>query len=1060
MKRRTIAIGLLCSANLIALTGTLQAQTDHYIENQRYVVGVSDVAWGDTYVGQSSSGNAMIVTNWINGATTNPITLSVQSLQIGAASSLSNLVYIGEGGTLQIEDSVMVLGTNNGNALLLDNQGSLFVQSDFNAQMGGFLYASGANLKVGGEISNLDDVEGGLNFTLTGENASWNFGTNTLSIGTTSGSNSVTIAGNSQMAIDNLSIGTIGTTSNSLVVTEGSRASIQSNITIQGSGNFLSVTNGGWLEVGMDFDAGMTGFDLGKGGGLIAHQALTLGSITNGSFIVLDGMHAVWDRTGLTMDIGSSTNANGNSLTVRNGANAYADQLNLGSFSGANLLTITNNGTVQADNIQVGSTNTQGNAVRIADGGNLILNGTGSYINASNSISVVEGGKLTIMQNFGSALGWNNDAHFYWRNGGIIECFGAAPIFSSYRVNNEYTEYGTLFLQDGQILVLNGLGATWNAGSHNLHVGDLSSGNALILTNGATATVNSMTVGDFATGGHDNHVVVTGAGSTLTAINDIELGGRMLSGVWTDGGANNTITVGSGGTLSTLGTLYNRNSSGTGGLLLEQGSTVNAGNYYQANDAYLLYNLESIPTNAGLLQVTGTAEFEKGAQIGFTSVGGLAFNASYTNMILSSSTLVIDGVTNATSSDLRKLDLSGNTLMNFIVFESNQDIYAIMNRLYLSQSAGYTRGSMMWDIANEIDRLSLNGNSAAANQIDILNSMSGSLQRSQLNQLYAYQMPTYEHSRGVFGGIDQIRARGASFHGTATPSGLPQPDGVKGPGPHAEDQGLQGWAKVYGSYGNRDDSKSFNDGYDAQTYGTVIGLDQAFNDWLFGVAGGYAGTTIDGDNGDESEASTGYGMLYASYGTKDWFGDLVVSYGDSSIDNDSGTAFGVKSSTDASQTAFYIGGGREFKDPDGSSALLRPLLALQASQYDQDGYTEKSSNAVTKQVDDFDHWSYQTILGAEMILPAKGTTVDIDTELRAYWLHEFNDDEENVDYTLVGSSQTGEFVMRAPESDVGQLGIGCVAKWENGLQLRTDLDAQISDGFFATTLSGALLYEF
>ena len=98
---------------------------------------------------------------------------------------------------------------------------------------------------------------------------------------------------------------------------------------------------------------------------------------------------------------------------------------------------------------------------------------------------------------------------------------------------------------------------------------------------------------------------------------------------------------------------------------------------------------------------------------------------------------------------------------------------------------------------------------------------------------------------------------------------------------------------MYGSYGNRDkdNGSGFVDGYDAQSYGTVLGIDKSsFGSLLFGLAGGYAGSNLEGDNNDKSDATTGYGLIYASVGTNDWFGDLVLSYGLTDMDNEAGGA--------------------------------------------------------------------------------------------------------------------------------------------------------------------------
>ena len=417
--------------------------------------------------------------------------------------------------------------------------------------------------------------------------------------------------------------------------------------------------------------------------------------------------------------------------------------------------------------------------------------------------------------------------------------------------------------------------------------------------------------------------------------------------------------------------------------------------------------------------------------------------------------MIIGGSTNA-SADLSMLDTSGGSLVNYnLTLDGGSNIVAIYSRRHISSSAGFDPDSILSDIADEIDFLASQDNPAATNQINILNGMTGSQQNQQMEQLYVYGLPTFMHNQGVFGGIDQVRARGGA--GTLASR---KPRGAAGP--HAADQGIQGWAKVYGGFGRRAEDGSgsgFNDDYDAQTYGTVLGVDRAFDSWLLGVAGGYAGSNLEGGNGDASDASTGYGILYANYGTKDWFGDLVLSYGLTTMDNKSGTDFDVTSTTDASQTAFYIGGGKEAVD-EKTGALIRALAGLQVSHFDQDAYTEESSNAVAKDVDAYDRMSYQSKIGVSMSYPTIKEKFDLESQFRAFWLHEFNGDEEIIGYTLVDSNQPGQFIMRSPDQDVGQVGFGFLAKWDSGLQLRLDLDGQFSKSFYSTTFSGALLYEF
>jgi hypothetical protein len=382
----------------------------------------------------------------------------------------------------------------------------------------------------------------------------------------------------------------------------------------------------------------------------------------------------------------------------------------------------------------------------------------------------------------------------------------------------------------------------------------------------------------------------------------------------------------------------------------------------------------------------------------------------------------------------------------------DQDIYATYSRRSISDGSGLDPDSMLDQIATEIENMAAAGNVAASNQVEILDSLDSDAERKlQMEQMYVYQLPTYMHNNGIFGGIDQVRARGTSFHSTAQPSGAA--------GPHAGDQDWQLWVKGYGAFGNRDAGNTYNDGYDVQAYGTVIGTDKAFGKLLIGLAGGFSGSNLDGENGDTSEATTPFGLIYASAGTNEWFGDIVASYGVSDIENKSGTAFDVTSSTKAAQSALYIGGGKQFTEEE-SSSLLRPSLGLQISHFDQDAYTEQSENAVAKDVEAYDRLSYQSILGGAMLIPKAGKKVDWENEFRVYWLHDFNGDEDSLNYTLVDSQQPGQFIFRSPDQDVGQLGYSLLAKWKNGFQLRGGIDGQISKSFYSTTFSGSILYEF
>ncbi|RKX37843.1 MAG: hypothetical protein DRP64_16655 [Verrucomicrobia bacterium] len=811
-------------------------------------------------------------------------------------------------------------------------------------------------------------------------------------------------------------------------VTINGVASIGGNLSITGTSNLFTV--GGTAKIMGDIDSN-TGIQFISGGTLEASHNVAMENIGGNGTMTLTGDQGRWT----------------------NNANIF-----VGAAEGGATLLVQSNALVKTDKIEIGSTTVAGNAVTLENGGKLILTGTGSYIHDDNSLTIGDGGWLTLENDALAAIQWGTNASFLWNSGGTVEYQGAADIFSRWIISgdDDYTEEGTLFLNGGQQMIINGSSAYWAAADHNLHVGDLSSDNTLVISNGAWAEVKSMSIGDFTEmGGNDNLVLISGAGTSVISLNHTAIGGTLLDGIWHEGGNGNVLRVEDGASFLSPGTLHNRNTTGTSGLEIASGAIVGVEGYYQGAGAYLTIFTDSTGTNAGLLSAN-TAEFEAGARVGVDAVAKLQLDQTYTNTIVEANTMIIGGSTNGTSADLAMLDASGGSLVNYnLILEGGTNIVATYSRNYISDSAGFDPDSIIADIADEIDFLASQGNTAASNQVNILNGMTGSQQSQQMEQLYVYGLPTFMHNQGFFGGIDQVRARGRS--GT-----LPARKPKGAAGPHAEDQGLQGWVKAYGGFGTRAEDGSgsgFSDGYDAQAYGTVLGVDRAFGSWLLGIAGGYAGSNLEGDNGDESDATTGYGILYANYGTEDWFGDLVLSHGLTAMDNRSGTDFDVTSVVDASQTAFYIGGGKEAVD-EKTGALVRALLGLQVSHFGQDAYTEESFNAVAKDVDAYDRMSYQSKLGVSLSYPTAKTKFDLESQFRAFWLHEFNGDEEIVDYTLVGSDQPGQFILRSPDQDVGQLGFGFLAKWDSGLQFRLDVDGQFSKSFYSTTFSGALLYEF
>ncbi len=204
-------------------------------------------------------------------------------------------------------------------------------------------------------------------------------------------------------------------------------------------------------------------------------------------------------------------------------------------------------------------------------------------------------------------------------------------------------------------------------------------------------------------------------------------------------------------------------------------------------------------------------------------------------------------------------------------------------------------------------------------------------------------------------------------------------------------------------------------------------------------------------------------MLYGSWGTSDWFADGSVALGLGSVKNDSRTVFDTSSDVDANQFAFNLSGGKELIYME-DRLFVTPSAGILSGLYSQDAYTEKSSNAVAKQVDAYSYWSFQSELGVKAAYHKELTKNVLMPEMHANWLHQFNADADQLGYSLVGGTGNYSFGMQAPVADLLEVGVGLslwteskkgtVSEWVLGL------DSRFGDGYSATAFNARMLFEF
>lgn len=802
-------------------------------------------------------------------------------------------------------------------------------------------------------------------------------------------------------------------------------------------------------------------------------------------------------------------NSSSNRLALSYDATASMGGLSLGAGSNAfaNMVAVTNGAVLSiAGVLQIGAVSNSGNRMTIGSGGLVSVGNSVAIAGDGNGLALNDGGWLSVSNNFDAAM-----AGFDFGGGATLEIGGTLSGLGQ-------------SLDSERTVILNGASAFMDTSAGGFFVGSNTANNVLLLTNGATMASSAATVGQGASAsgnrvqvsgsswatsgaltvggqGNSNTVEIDGSGSQLA------VGGALVVG---QSGNGNSLLIANGATLSSgsaaigaaAGATGNRVAvSGAGsiwsntgdlfvghlgsGSLLELGdqaflgvggrlnvrngsilrfssmASATAGSYFQSADS--IFEFDSITNASTELAVAGIAELESGTSFNYSgNIGVLQAGAGYTNLLVSAGTLVVAGITNATDAALTNLnsDTAGSLIaMDF--FTINDDLYLDVQRGSLAESAGFAPGSEMALVGGEIDALATAGDPRAEAQIETLNRLDGSRHGAQLTQLYDQSAPSYLHMQGMLEGLANIRRRGL----------LPEPrwpDEPRGAlGPHRYGSELYGrqsqlWIKGYGSKAERDADAGFS-GYDQTVYGTVLGIDKAHGELLTGVAGGYAGSDIDQDNGDTSEATTGYGVLYAAWGTLEWFSDASISYGRSSIETRSGTAFDTKGDTEADQIAFYLGGGKEIAVGNGRF-LFTPSLALQGGYFMQEGYTESANNAVPRVIDDYDYLSIQSLLGAKVGTMHRFATFDLMPEIHLNWLHEFNDDADDIGYSLAGGGGNYAFGMQSPVSDLVEAGLALSSRNlledEKVVEFTLSLDGRMGDGYSAVGASLRALYEF
>lgn len=509
------------------------------------------------------------------------------------------------------------------------------------------------------------NVKGGTNTFHLLDKSQYVIGaTNGVTAGVTvSGSGSVWSVTSALTSNAALVLGSSGSASGNLVLSNGGRANF-SNVTVGGAfstNNELKITGNGSVLSNQTLIIGTTGTSTSNrlsvlGGATLVTEQTEVRS--GGNAINVSGSGTLWTNTGTILFGVQGAN---NLFTISsNAVVGVGGNLVMGVNSGAvsNILQMTG-GSLYITNTTVGGQLVLGGSgVGILNmyGGNVVV-GSLVMTNGANNIFNIYGGNFTSLSNMTYSSSNQN-----FVVGGTNNASGVLNISSgqhTYNLGSGTTLVGEVVGSTGAINVL-GNGTVWsNAGD--FVVGNQGQGN-LLVSNGATVVNDTGILGGQNAG--KGTVLVMGSNSLWNNMADLYVGkigsdneltvgqgGRVTSqkGVIGDNASssNNTVTItGSGSEWDNSGNLVVGNNGGHNKLIINNGGTVRDDLTIGENSSF-----NTVSNISGYQYVTNGA--------GLLTVGN---NGSFNNYILASGAVLVSSNTvvgNGGSANANSIQISG-----------------------------------------------------------------------------------------------------------------------------------------------------------------------------------------------------------------------------------------------------------------------------------------------------------------------------------------------------------------------------------------------------------------
>ena len=516
--------------------------------NNSALVTGSNSSWTSLagfFVGYGGSGNSLVISN--GGAVSNAFGHAGGAM-IGRHTNASNNTVLVTGSKSSWSSSAdfFVGYASSDNSLVITNGGLVSVTS---ASFVGFEQGSVGNTAV-----------------VAGTESLWTNGA--IVLGQEGSGNTLTISNGGDVAAASASF--IGNGSNAAgnvatVTGTGSSWTSGENFWVgrEGSGNSMSVLDGGFVSVGAD---GVVGGSIGA-----SNNTLTIGGplsqwTNRGSIYIGGGSNSVTVTNGGTLSVSGYTfvapNAaeQGNSIVVTGRDSEWTNALNVyfGDRGSGNTLDVLDEGTVSlAENLAIAYyAEASNNIVTVSGSGSSLASGATITVGregSGNRVVVTNRGEVSAV---GTLIGeqtnstgnsvlvtgtdslWTNSGNLFVGVGGSSN---SLVISNGGNVSSAESYIGLATNSSNNSVVVTGSGSSWSSAGV-FDIGRVGSGNRLTLSDDGDVTASNTAIGR-AGGSSSNSMLVTGAGSTWTD------GASFYVGAEGDG---NSLVISNGGVVTSF----------------------------------------------------------------------------------------------------------------------------------------------------------------------------------------------------------------------------------------------------------------------------------------------------------------------------------------------------------------------------------------------------------------------------------------------------------------------------------------------------------------------------